>query len=358
MSTNHTQFTANAQASGEGFFRLSASIAQELRAADPPLTAAEWRLWSLLVTLDPYGKQYQELPDLVAILAECDMSKATFYRALAKFDDLGLFDTQPLRIAFRNLRGHEIVSKMRQESQICDDFLKNENSVSEMRIESQICDNQTPQTPEIRTNKQINKNLKETTEQHPPSRPVSPDIDSEGIGTNGQDPLADDVESLLDLVREAGINPNKTISQTVAQLLLQKGAAAARQIVRNAASAVAEQQKLGNVRNPGGMFVAALRRGFTSNVAKQEARGGGLTPIAKALTQPFIGWGFEQTIDQALMNGDREFVLGRLQSLQAAGEDLSDWLLLRKDWGFRIHGAAIEDTLTVIGMAAQLTPAD
>jgi hypothetical protein len=37
------------------YYHLTPEVAQELRQADPALTAAEWRLWSLLVTLDPFG---------------------------------------------------------------------------------------------------------------------------------------------------------------------------------------------------------------------------------------------------------------------------------------------------------------
>ncbi|HEY9907890.1 MAG TPA: hypothetical protein V6D18_09850 [Thermosynechococcaceae cyanobacterium] len=85
------------------YYQLTPALSKELRAMN--LHASEWRLWSYLVTLDPFGDRYMEMPDLVEILNECDMSKATFYRALAKFEEHGLFDTQPLKIAFRNLRG-------------------------------------------------------------------------------------------------------------------------------------------------------------------------------------------------------------------------------------------------------------
>ncbi len=53
-------------------YRLTPDIAQLLRAAN--LTAAEWRLWSYLATLDPFGDRYQEMPDLVEILEQIESS--------------------------------------------------------------------------------------------------------------------------------------------------------------------------------------------------------------------------------------------------------------------------------------------
>lgn len=99
------------------YYALTPAIAQELRHAEPALTAAEWRLWSLLVTLDAFGDRYQDLPDLLEIMQECDLKKSTFYVALAKFEELKLFDTQPLRIAFRNLRGRGIVRNLGMDSE-------------------------------------------------------------------------------------------------------------------------------------------------------------------------------------------------------------------------------------------------
>jgi hypothetical protein len=77
---------------------------------------------SYLATLDPFGDRYQEMPDLAEILEQCDLSKPTFYRAIAKLQEVGLFDIQPVKTDFRNLQGlknrpQRIVSEMRIESQ-------------------------------------------------------------------------------------------------------------------------------------------------------------------------------------------------------------------------------------------------
>ncbi len=71
-------------------------------------------LWLYLTELDPYGDRYQELPNSKEIMTELKMSKATYFRAKARLQELELYDFQEERISFRNLEG---VSKMRLESQ-------------------------------------------------------------------------------------------------------------------------------------------------------------------------------------------------------------------------------------------------
>lgn len=56
---------------------------------DAKLTAAEWKLWAYLTKLDSWGDRYQDLDTLTA-MSECDMSKATYYRAIAKFQEIEL----------------------------------------------------------------------------------------------------------------------------------------------------------------------------------------------------------------------------------------------------------------------------
>ena len=93
------------------FYPLTPELAKKLREAK--LTAAEWRFWAYLVEIDPYGDRYHDLSPLT-IQAECEMSKPTYYRAKAKFQELEIFDFQEEKVSFRNLTG---VSKMRLESQ-------------------------------------------------------------------------------------------------------------------------------------------------------------------------------------------------------------------------------------------------
>ena len=109
------------------FYPLTPELAKKLREAK--LTAAEWRFWAYLVEIDPYGDRYHDLSPL-NIQTECEMSKPTYYRAKAKFQDLGLFDFQEEKVSFRNLTG---VSKMRLEPQKRDSKSQKRDSKSQKR---------------------------------------------------------------------------------------------------------------------------------------------------------------------------------------------------------------------------------
>ncbi|KAM3107277.1 hypothetical protein [Phormidesmis sp. 146-33] len=131
-------------------YPLTFELAQHLRQLD--LTAAEWRIWSYLVTLDPFGDRYEEM-DLTTLLNECRVSKPTFYRAIAKFEECGLFDTKTAQIAVKNLQGarkilsenslknETPVSNLRKFSQKRDGILKNETEFSKMKLQSQEREN-------------------------------------------------------------------------------------------------------------------------------------------------------------------------------------------------------------------------
>ncbi|MEG4294570.1 hypothetical protein Q5692_37775 [Microcoleus sp. C2C3] len=105
------------------FYPFTPSMAKKLREAG--LSAAEWRFWSYLTEQDPWGDNYKEL-DPLDIMRECGMSKATYYRAKAKFQELGLFDFQESKACVRNLEG---ISKMRREAQKSESSLKNETAL-------------------------------------------------------------------------------------------------------------------------------------------------------------------------------------------------------------------------------------
>lgn len=125
------------------FYPLTKEYTKKLRELN--LTKSEWKIWSYLITLDPYGDRYVTL-DTLTIMEQCEISKATFYRAIAKFQDHNLFDFQDKGFNFINKMG---VSKIRKLSQNCEkslktetEILKTETELSEMRQNSQICKNQ------------------------------------------------------------------------------------------------------------------------------------------------------------------------------------------------------------------------
>ncbi|BAY50187.1 hypothetical protein SAMD00079811_78160 (plasmid) [Scytonema sp. HK-05] len=70
---------------GGSFYPLTLDITAKLRKGK--LTAAEWRIWSYLVEIDPWGDRYIKI-NTIEIIQECSVSKATFYRAIAKFQEL------------------------------------------------------------------------------------------------------------------------------------------------------------------------------------------------------------------------------------------------------------------------------
>ncbi|MGK7898906.1 MAG: hypothetical protein AB4372_36150 [Xenococcus sp. (in: cyanobacteria)] len=84
------------------FYPLTNGITKILRQAK--LTATEWRIWSYLVEIDPWGDRYENF-DYLSVMSICDCSKSSFYRAIAKFQELKIFDFQARGLSLRNLTG-------------------------------------------------------------------------------------------------------------------------------------------------------------------------------------------------------------------------------------------------------------
>ena len=118
------------------FYPFTPSMAKKLREAN--LSAAEWRFWTYLTEHDPWGDHYREL-DPLDIMRECGLSKATYYRAKAKFQELGLFYFQESKASVSNLEG---ISQMREKSQKSESSLKDETAKLPMRPEPQKRENQ------------------------------------------------------------------------------------------------------------------------------------------------------------------------------------------------------------------------
>ena len=92
----------------EKFYPLTSRIINLLRQGN--LTAAEWRIWSYLVELDPWGDRYENF-DYLSVMSICNCSKATLYRTIAKFQSLKIFDFQARGLCLKNLIG---TSQIRQ----------------------------------------------------------------------------------------------------------------------------------------------------------------------------------------------------------------------------------------------------
>lgn len=85
-------------------FQLTKPEAQFLLGLNASLTAAEWRMWLYLVTLDPFGDVGAKF-DAEELMLYCNMQKSTYFAAKAKFTKLGLFEFVEGTTKVRNLKG-------------------------------------------------------------------------------------------------------------------------------------------------------------------------------------------------------------------------------------------------------------
>ena len=130
------------------FYPLTAEVGHKLRQAN--LTGAEWRLWSFLVALDPFGDRYEALPDMLTIMEECDLKKSTFYKAIAKFQDLELFDFQDKGFEFRNLettpKKRKVFRNNGNNSEKSETIPKNRKAFQKNGNDSEKSENQSPES--------------------------------------------------------------------------------------------------------------------------------------------------------------------------------------------------------------------
>jgi hypothetical protein len=170
-------------------------------------------------------------------------------------------------------------------------------------------------------------------------------LNRDELGTTAKTPNPYDSEiiELLTLATTNGIQTNATISRTIAELRLQHDAAAARKIVENAISAVAEQIQRHKCKNPGGYLNAALRRGFTANGAKQ-ARRRDHPPMQPPALNYAAG-----VVNQAIAQGNRGAAIAYLQTLWDSGFcDLIEEMihLFRRDWQLSLTSQGVRDAAT------------
>jgi hypothetical protein len=142
----------------ETFFILTPEVREKLLTAN--LTAAEWRIWCYLVSLDPFGDRGAKyLP--AELMLKCKVKKSTYFAAKAKFQKLGFFDFKDGVTKVFNLQGHQTQSKSTNYSQQdrvieskiseCQSEISESNSkISECQSEisesnSKISENQTPE---------------------------------------------------------------------------------------------------------------------------------------------------------------------------------------------------------------------
>jgi hypothetical protein len=281
--------------------------------------------------------------------------EATYYRAIGALKARGRLNVKRGQMVV----GVPQIRPLRAFSQMCDSNSQNCDSgshICELNSQmcdqhSQMCENGNPlnasadepsrnraNVPNRSRNIDQNKQTQKVPTTHPVD-PASPAINKKEL-VQDSDPLEGEVNALLEAISEAGVIPNKTIAETIAQLHLEQGSAAAAEATRNALSSLAEQQERGMVRNPGGFLIAALKEGFTANQAKVEAREkrSRSEPLEKPRRAPAMNQVSAQ-IDSYLMNDHQDWAIGKLQSLWDEGwhDQVEELLQLRRqDWKLSI----------------------
>ncbi len=101
--------------SRETFFKLTHDVRKKLVAAN--LTAAEWRIWSYLACLDPFGDRGVRFSFTELALA-CQVKRATYFAAKAKFQKLGLFNFVEELPKVVNLQGRKHSDRSLQDEPI------------------------------------------------------------------------------------------------------------------------------------------------------------------------------------------------------------------------------------------------
>ena len=128
------------------FYPLTPELGEKLR--NSKLTAAEWRLWSYLVEIDSWGDKYQDLPSTLEIMQKVDIKKSTFYAAIAKFQELELFDFQDKGFSVRNLqcpKKRNSIQDSGSDSEKLETIPKTRKVVRKNGTFSEISENQPPE---------------------------------------------------------------------------------------------------------------------------------------------------------------------------------------------------------------------
>jgi hypothetical protein len=308
------------------------------------LRPAERDVLYYIRTLDPFGSKELELG--VRELAEVlNCNPGTVSRALKVLNQKGYIELDLVTIRVRIKNCNEVLSTdntvaPRQHPRSVDNTPDPETTPAicrqHLRSPEPALSND-PQNAECTNNNLFNfgeqQNSPELVE-NPRKQP-----EQVGIGTGDSELLS----GLIGAIEDAEIPINKTIRREVLWTIQQYGEEAAK-IVRNALSAIAEQQRQNKVRNPGGMLMRALRSGFTSNEEKQRSRQSRQQsesvsqepkPIKPKLPDVSL---LESAVDNAFFSGDRSFMLAKLQQLWIDGwcDIARELCQLRRDWGIKI----------------------
>jgi hypothetical protein len=300
------------------------------------LKPAERDILYYIRTLDPFGTQELELG--VREMADTlGCNPGTVSRALKVLDQKGYIELDLVTVRVRIKNCNEVLSvdntvAHKQHSRSVDNTRDRETTP--------VISRQHPRSPKPSNSEGFKKaectnnnslNLLNQQNTSPTPHPVKNPMNEVGLGTVDAEVL----RGLTAAVEDAEIPLNQTIRREITWTIQQHGTEEAIKRVRNAISAIEEQKEQNKVRNPGGLLMRALRSGFTANEEKRRSRQNqAVSEVAPQPQKPDIER-ISHAIDTAMLQGDRPFILGRLQQLWAEGwQDITEELCkLRRDWG-------------------------
>ncbi|WP_448603614.1 hypothetical protein [Thermoleptolyngbya sp.] len=360
----------NSNPSQDRFITIPVSLLA--RARSLKLSGSQYDLWLYLYSLDPYGSRWVEIPSPAEIAQVLEIDPRTVQRNAQRLTDLKLFEFEIKRWkarntnAFRRSRTKTVLpdehfgskpNSSNGSSDFSHDFYLGKwihlsQSGSICRKLDQNVQDEFPEPAQGKGsgNGQCTNNKKDLLKRTIGTA-YSEDVGTAYSRNEQKGDLVQDPE-LVERLRAAKIQINKTIQKAIAGVSMHNPAAARRQIEK-AISAVEEQQRRGrvHVHNPGGLFMAALRSGYTANEAKRKARAQATHPEAPpppsrpAQPQPPDLQSVELAIDQALLQSDRAYALARLEAIWADGwhDQIEELLILRKEWGFIVSEEGVRD---------------
>lgn len=337
-----------------------------------PLTHEEWLLaikelrprerdvLYYIRTLDPFGTKQIEL-GVRAIAKDIGCDASTVSRALKVLWDKGYIDLEMLQVRVKLKTKGLLFESQSFEPKL----LSPDNSVAyrstvlptDNKLDRETTPKQNLENAETLSGKALEGDLEN--HHHVPITDQTYLNKTNTGKTPTHHPVADEqagyLVQFLEILDQSGIRPNQNITKVIKQTLEKCGLPEGRTRLRNALTAVTEQMAEGTVTNPAGLFVSAVRRGFTANQAKRAARERGQAefaalPPTTPIAPPVIDLqSAEMAIDQALMQGDRSFAWAKLQALWDAGstdhqrQQLEALLHLRNDWGFECSRLGVQD---------------
>jgi hypothetical protein len=207
----------------ETFFMLTPNVRDRLLTAK--LTAAEWRVWCYLVSLDPFGDRGAKFIPAELMIA-CSIGKSSYFAIKAKFQKLGLFDFKDGISRVFNLQGESKILEsgiLESESGILESesgILESESGILESKSPKSLSckGSKKPQTKDIQNIQTIqtvggedaNFQEKDAIAKLPIPDPITPSKISDTL----LEPLTGALRSRL---KELEIPIDKKIQQAIAQ---------------------------------------------------------------------------------------------------------------------------------------------